>query len=195
MVQSMKKSIEFVSLAKTLIWSVPLLAILVPLAIYAAPGNTGTGTTGPIVGGGTNPFEFTCNMRIDNLIAGMKKPDNQPTVAVHSTIIVGEKAYAEGALPATGGGFQGMPGGQAKPSGEKISGHGNLGALPVNAVFPLAFEIEKSSSGRGKLKWTFQGQSYQADVDSCESHYWTATTTKSTIAIKLGAVSAIITPH
>ena len=82
-----------------------------------------------------------------------------------------------------------------KPSGEKISGHGNLGALPVNAVFPLAFEIEKSSSGRGKLKWTFQGQSYQADVDSCESHYWTATTTESTIAIKLGAVSAIITPH
>ena len=111
MVQSMKKSIEFVSLAKTLIWSVPRSAILGDSLFTQLLAIQALEPLVPLWVAVQTPLSLHVHMRIDNLIAGMKKPDNQPTVAVHSTIIVGEKAYAEGALRATGGGFQGMPGG------------------------------------------------------------------------------------
>jgi len=179
------------TLLKTLSCSVKLFVLLISgAAVVAGPGDT-QGLTGNT---GSPPPQVSCHSMLDSVIAEMKERGNNPKVRAYSTLLVGESAYAEGAMITNVGGFISV-GGDAAPSGAGISGNGNLGALPKNAVHRLSFEIVKGTSGKVKLKWSFRGKNYQGDVNSCTSRYWTATANSaiasSAIAIKLGAVQAI----
>jgi hypothetical protein len=194
-----KKRIESASLMKTLTWSAAVLALLIPTAAVAGPGDkkfgTGGGTTPPV----GSPEVLMCNTKLDSLVAALKKPGNSPFVTSVSTIIIGSTtgatAYAEGVLISPGTGFEENVDGKAGLlfGGPSIGGSGKLGALPKNEVHTLNFSITNGLPSKAKFVWVFQGNTYQSVVDSCEGSYWTATagnstTTSSAIAIKLGPV-------
>jgi hypothetical protein len=157
------------------------IAELQPFALAFAPG-TGTSTSS-LPPGGSIPLDcnFILDKAIDDLQSGARKVDN-----AYSTLLVGEKAYAEASSKIVAGGGSGFAtyGGDAQLSAGKIKGTSHVATPGATARTDLAFTLSMVS-GKAKMNWSFGGKSYSGSLDNCTSGYWTASTATSSIAIKM----------
>ena len=135
----------------------------------------------------TQTMPVSCADRLADQIEKMQAPGMQNNVSAYSTIIAGETAYAESCGASEG---YCITQGTAAYSGAEIVGTSKVGVPVTTARSNLGFRIS-NVDGTAKLKWSFKGKSYTGTVKSCTNGYWTATSTTSAIAVKLGPVQPV----
>jgi hypothetical protein len=162
-------------------------------AFAFAPG-AGRGTSSGALppGSGAQPVPLDCTYIFDKAITDLQSGAKKLSTP-YSTLLIGESALAEApsSISGSNGGGFGTFGGDAALSAGKIKGTSHIAAPGATARKDLAFTISKVGD-KPKISWSHQGKSYSGNLDNCTSGYWTASSSTSSIAIKMDVFVPVV---
>jgi hypothetical protein len=158
-----------------------VLALLPVTAVASAePGTSTTRATPPGTAAGALPI--SCTTVFDGLITKLKAGDKLNSV--HTTLIDGEVAYAEGKMPAQSGFVP--PPSSARLIGQTVAIQSLMTAPSNTGSSSKLMAVLEKAGDKVRLKWTHAGKTHTSTVDTCSSGFWTAADATSAFVVKLG---------